>query len=228
MFTYVFADALVQCGGTAAGTGRCAGRFKEICLRCWSSSRAPDQLEGPSRPGAGRWSAWTSCPNSHPPSAATFCRQCGVWLFCRPLQSGGKADTAPTGMARAMSGSPQELARACSRWCLYGCPASGLMSLDLPLPDGERGQSGEPLLMCARIRGTNLRSGLGQHQSAEECIPAPSARRQCDGSGDNGSACRKEPVLLTLPTWASCRAREGVVRYTPCSFTPAMLWCLYE
>ena len=73
MFTYVFADALVQCGGTAAGTGRCAGRFKEICPRCWSSSRAPDQLEGPSRPRAGRWSAWTSCPNSHPPSAATFC-----------------------------------------------------------------------------------------------------------------------------------------------------------
>ena len=66
MFTYVFADALVQCGGTAAGTGRCAGRFKEICPRCWSSSRAPDQLEGPSRPGAGRWSAWTSCPAQRP------------------------------------------------------------------------------------------------------------------------------------------------------------------
>ena len=44
MFTYVFADALVQCGGTAAGTGSTA-RFKEICPRCWSSSRAPDQLE---------------------------------------------------------------------------------------------------------------------------------------------------------------------------------------
>ena len=51
-------------------------------------------------------------------------------------------------------------------------------------------QSEEPLLTCARIRGTSLRSciqcsqglatacngcsGLGRHQSAEECIPAPS------------------------------------------------------
>ena len=26
-----------------------------------------------------------------------------------------------------MSGSPQDLARACSRWSRYGCPASGLI-----------------------------------------------------------------------------------------------------
>ena len=47
----------------------------------------------------------------------------------------------------------------------------------------------------------------------------------------SGNACRTEPVLLTrpTPTWASCKAREGgysavrVLRYTPCSFTPAML-----
>ena len=74
--------------------------------------------------------------------------------------------------------------------------------------------------------------------SAEECIPAPSQVGSLQGasvmglekSECNGSACRKEPVLLTLPmpTWASCRAREGgysaaKLRYTPCSFTPAML-----
>ena len=47
---------------------------------------------------------------------------------------GGKAETAPVGTpcckngSRAMSGSPQELAKACSRWSLYGCPASGLIS----------------------------------------------------------------------------------------------------
>ena len=76
-------------------------------------------------------------------------------------------------------------------------------------------------------------SGLGRHQSAEEYIPAPShvmSLQRASAMGlekleCNGSACRKEPVLLTL-TWASCRAREGgylgvrVLRYTSCSFTP--------
>ena len=50
-------------------------------------------------------------------------------------------------------------------------------------------------------------SGLGQHQSAEECIPAPSQVGSLQGASAmgleksecNGSACWKEPVLLTLP-----------------------------
>ena len=115
--------------------------------------------------------------------------------------------------------------------------------------------------MCARIRGTNLPSciqcsqglatacsacsGLGQHQSAEECIPAPSqvgslqsaSVTVLENSECNGSACRKEPVLLTLPmpTWASCRAREGgysavrVLTYTPsCSFTQTKIRLMPE
>ena len=70
-----------------------------------------------------------------------------------------------------MSGSPQDLARACSRWSRYGCPASGLISegqgsfntvyarvAASRLSEGESGQSKEPLLTCARIRGTSLRS----------------------------------------------------------------------
>ena len=118
--------------------------------------------------------------------------------------------------------------------CLEGRAILELCKLKI-FSDGERGQSGELLLMCARIRGTNLRSciqcsqglatacsgcsGLGQHQSAEECIPAPSQVGSLQGasvmvleiSECNGSVCWKEPVLLTLPmpTWASCRAREG-------------------
>ena len=86
------------------------------------------------------------------------------------------------------------------------------------------GQSEEPLLTCARIRGTSLRSciqcsqglatgckgcsGLGRHQSAEECIPAPLQVGSLQGAkvtvlGQlecSGSACRKE---LTLPTPAA-------------------------
>ena len=47
--------------------------------------------------------------------------------------------------------------------------------------------------------------------------------------------CLSERACFTLPmpTWASCRAREGgysavsVLRYTPCSFTPARA-CIFE
>ena len=152
-----------------------------------------------------------------------------------------------------MSGSPQELARACSRWSRYGCPASGLMSegqgnfravyarvATSRLSDGERGQSERrSCIQCSQGLATACSgcSGLGQHQSAEECIPAPSQVGSLQGASVMGlEKLECNGVLVgrslfypfSMPTWASCRAREGgysavrVLRYTPCSFTPAM------
>ena len=105
------------------------------------------------------------------------------------------------------------------------------------LSEGESGQSEEPLT-CARIRGRSLRSciqcsqglatackgcsGLGRHQSAEECIPAPSQVGSLQGAKVQWQ-CLPEGACFTY------RAREGgysavsVLRYTSCSFAPAIL-----
>ena len=70
MFTYVFADALVQCGGTAAD-----GEVRRTLQR--NLPALLDLFKGTGSIGrafeARGWAAWTSCPNSHPPFAATFC-----------------------------------------------------------------------------------------------------------------------------------------------------------
>ena len=80
-------------------------------------------------------------------------------------------------------------------------------------------------LMCARIRSQGLAtacsgcSGLGQHQSAEECIPAPSQvgslQGQCDGSGKIGVQwqCRWEGACFTDPSYAYLgQLKEGIQR----------------
>ena len=73
--------------------------------------------------------------------------------------------------------------------------------------------------VCGRVHSCSVAGGSLQGVNVMVAI-----------SERNGSACRKKPVLLPpRPTWASCKAREGgysavrVLRYTPCSFTPAML-----
>ena len=136
-----------------------------------------------------------------------------------------------------MSGSPQDLARACSRWSWYGCPALGLIS---------EGQ-GSCNAVYARVAASGGREWAVRGTAVDVCQdtwhkfalmhpvqPGPGdclrVRRQSDGARVecSGSASRKEPVLLTLPMpiWANCSAREGgysavsVLRYTPCSFTP--------
>ena len=99
------------------------------------------------------------------------------------------------------------------------------------LSDGERGQSGELLLMCARICGTNLRSciqcsqglatacsgcsGLGQDQSAEECIPAPSQVGSLQGASvmvlENLECNLSEGACFTDPSYAYLGKLQGQV-----------------
>ena len=104
--------------------------------------------------------------------------------------------------------------------------------------EGESGQSEEPLLTCARIRGTSLRSciqcsqglatackwcsGLGRHHLVRSAFLLHHRWGACKAQGDGARAVRVQRQCQP-------EAREGgysavsVLRYTPCSFTPAIL-----
>ena len=120
-----------------------------------------------------------------------------------------------------MSGSPQELARACSRWSRYGCPASGLMS---------EGQ-GNFRAVYARVATSRLSDGAVRETLMHPMQPGPGDCLQrvfwfgttpiCGGV-HSCSVAGGEPARRQCDGWEGGYSAVRVLRYTPCSFTPAM------
>ena len=76
------------------------------------------------------------------------------------------------------------------------------------LSDGERGQSGEPFLICARIRGTSLRSCVQRSQGLATACSG------CSGLGQHQSAATRgtDRSCVSLATQPSMAGKEARLR----------------